>query len=107
MLALQARPSLPGLSDASQVEVLLADEVPEDPPAPNHTWRTSLRNALPNALPWRRWQAPSKPLNTIPDQQSNEVLQGKATNLPPKRLACHSAPFEPLMLSNLHDWHCG
>ncbi|KAK9867415.1 hypothetical protein WJX84_001760 [Apatococcus fuscideae] len=76
MLALQARPSLPGLSDASQVEVLLADEVPEDPPAPNHTWRTSLRNALPNALPWRRWQAPSKPLNTIPDQQSNEVLQG-------------------------------
>lgn len=55
MLALQAKPSLPGLADESQIEVLT---VPTDatPPAPS-SWRASLRNALPNALPWRRWQA--------------------------------------------------
>ena len=57
MLALQAKPSLPGLADDSQVEVLTAEEVPADPPPPARSaWRTSLQNALPHALPWRRWR---------------------------------------------------
>ncbi|KAK9864317.1 hypothetical protein WJX84_007803 [Apatococcus fuscideae] len=75
MLALQAKPSLPGLANDSQVEVLTADEVPFDASPPAHpTWRTSFRNALPNALPWRRWRTSSQ--DATADQPSVEVYQG-------------------------------
>ena len=61
MLALQARPTLPGLSDASQVDVLTPEEVPSDEsPAASPSWRASLSqgitNAIPAALSWRRWR---------------------------------------------------